>query len=131
MKMLGVPLCMLETYGSFLRDPLYNNLQKRKVKVSADLSYILSPNEIKEKSADEINEILNKCFSFDNFAYQRANGIKVTEKFRADFLNRALYRCPHCNTEGNTEGKGKITAPDAERGFFPQVKKEKRQKSKG
>ncbi len=105
-KLLGVPVVMIETHGAFLRDPLYNNLQKRKVKVSAEMTYILSPDEIKEKTPEEINEILKDCFSFDNFRYQRENGIRVKEKFRADFLNRTLYRCPHCNSEGKTEGRG-------------------------
>ena len=30
-KMLGVPLVMIHTYGAFARDPLYNGLQLRKV----------------------------------------------------------------------------------------------------
>ena len=30
-KMLGVPVVMILTYGAFARDPLYNNLQLRKV----------------------------------------------------------------------------------------------------
>ena len=33
-KLLGVPVVMIKTYGAFLRDPLYNNLQKRKIKIS-------------------------------------------------------------------------------------------------
>ncbi len=105
-KLLGVPVVMIETHGAFLRDPLYNNLQKRKVKVEAEMTYLLSPEEIKEKTADEINAVLKDSFSFDNFRYQQEKGIKVKEKFRADFLNRTLYRCPHCNTEGKTEGRG-------------------------
>ena len=51
-KMLGVPFCMFETFGSFLRDPLYNKLQNRDVPVSAELRYVLSPEQIKEMSAD-------------------------------------------------------------------------------
>ena len=41
-KMLGVPLCMLETYGSYLRDPIFNKLQNRDLPVSAELRYLLS-----------------------------------------------------------------------------------------
>ena len=47
-KMLGIPLVMVTTYGAFSRDPLYNNLQRRKVKVSAKMEYVLSPEQIKE-----------------------------------------------------------------------------------
>ena len=105
-KKLAVPVIMIKTYGAFALDPLYNNLQARKVKVSADMEYILSPDEIALKSADEINGILKEQFSFDNFLWQQQNNIKITESFRADFLNRVLYKCPNCEAEGKTIGKG-------------------------
>ena len=41
-KMLGVPLCTIITHGAYHRDPLYNNLQRRRVKVSASVEYLLS-----------------------------------------------------------------------------------------
>ncbi len=106
LKMLNVPLVMIKTEGAFLRDPLYNMLQLRKVNVSATMSYILSPEEIKEKSVDELNEILKQLFTFDNFRDQQEKGIRVTEPFRADGLNRVLYKCPHCQVEGRMVGKG-------------------------
>lgn len=106
MKLLKVPVAMIRTNGAFLRDPLYNGLQLRKVKVSARMEYLLSPEEIAEKSVEEINELLQKKFSFDYFKEQQKQGILVKEPFRADGLQRALYRCPHCQAEGKTEGKG-------------------------
>lgn len=105
-KKLGVPVVMIKTYGAFALDPLYNNLQTRKVKLSADMEYILSPKEISEKTFEEINEILKEQFSFDNFLWQQQNGVKIIEKFRADYLNRVLYKCPNCNAESKTIGKG-------------------------
>ena len=105
-KRLGVPLVMIKTYGAFNRDPLYNCLQIRKVEVSADIKYVLSPDELKNMTADEINSVINEEFSFDNFRWQQENKIKIDEPFRADGLNRVLYKCPHCLSEGTTEGKG-------------------------
>ncbi|MCR5024036.1 MAG: 1-acyl-sn-glycerol-3-phosphate acyltransferase [Lachnospiraceae bacterium] len=106
LKILNVPVVMIRTYGAFTRDPLYNNLQLRDVKVTAKVSYLLSPEEIKEKSADELNTILKEQFSFDNFKWQQDNEIRIDEPFRADHLNRVLYKCPHCQVEGKMEGKG-------------------------
>ena len=106
LKLLGVPVVMIRTYGAFTRDPLYNGLQRRKVKVSADMKYLLSAEQISQMSVDELNAILEKEFTIDNFEWQRENKVSVTEDFRADFLNRALYKCPHCNVEGEMEGKG-------------------------
>ena len=105
-KMLGVPVVMVRTYGAFARDPLYNGLQIRKVKVSADMEYVLSAQEVAEKTTDELNEIIGRCFDFDNFKWQQENKIRIKEKFRADGLNRVLYKCPHCMTEGKMLGKG-------------------------
>ena len=105
-KMLGVPLVMIRTYGAFARDPLYNGLQLRKVDVSADMEYLLSPQEIAGASPAEINSLLAERFSFDNFRDQQARQIRITEPFRADGLNRVLYKCPHCGKEGVMTGQG-------------------------
>lgn len=106
LKLLNVPVIMVRTYGAFARDPLYNNLQKRKVDVSADVKYLLSPQDIQEKSVDELNEILKAEFNFDNWKYQQENNIKITEPFRADYLHRVLYKCAVCGDEKSMEGKG-------------------------
>ncbi len=105
-KMLGAPVVMIRTDGAFARDPLYNNLQLRKVDISATEKYLLSPDEIKVMSVDEINDVIAKEFDFDNFRWQRKNRIKIDENFRADYLNRVLYKCPHCLAEGKMLGKG-------------------------
>ncbi len=109
-KMLGIPVIMIRTYGAFHRDPLYNNLQVRKVNVSAKETYLLSPEEIKEMSVEEIDAVLDKEFGFDNFRWQQENKVRVDFSGRADYLNRVLYKCPACGTEGKMLGKGtKIT----------------------
>lgn len=105
-KMLGIPVVVIKTYGAFTRDPLYNNIQRRKVDVGATVEYLLSPEDIAEKGPREINAILREQFAFDNFRWQQENGIKINEDFRADSLNRVLYKCPNCHEEGQTEGKG-------------------------
>ena len=105
-KALKIPLIIIRTYGAFSRDPLYNNLQLRKTKVNADVEYVLSPEDIKKMSSEEINCKIKERFNFDNFRWQQENKVKITETFRADHLNRVLYKCPNCMTEGKTEGKG-------------------------
>ena len=105
-KMLGIPLVMLKTYGAFSRDPLYNNLQKRKVKVSATLEYLLSKEQIAEMSAEDIQAIIDEQFSFDSFKWQKENNVRIAEEFRADGLERILYKCPVCGKESTMIGKG-------------------------
>lgn len=105
-KLLGVPVLYVQTYGAFARDPLYNGLQNRKVKVSAHMSCLISTDDVKYLSAEVLEEKINNAFSFDNFAWQYENKIKITEKFRADGLERLLYKCPACGVEGKNTGKG-------------------------
>lgn len=106
LKLLKVPVVMIRTKGAFLRDPLYNNLQKRAVKTKAVMTYLLSPEEIREKSVDELNKILAEAFTYDHFREQVEDNVLVTENFRADGLERVLYRCPCCEKEGQMQGKG-------------------------
>jgi len=105
-KMLGVPFCMLETFGSYLRDPIFNKLQNRDLPVSAELRYVLSPEQIKEMSVEEIQAVIDEQFSFDQYKWQKENNIVIDEPFRADGLDSVLYKCPHCGKEGKMEGKG-------------------------
>ncbi len=108
MKRLGVPVVTVITQGAFHRDPLYNMLQIRDVKVSAHVKCIATPEELKEKSVAELDALLDEAFSFDNFAWQRDNKISINEPFRGDGLQRILYKCPHCNAENQMEGKGTL-----------------------
>jgi len=106
MKRLGVPVVTVITRGAFHRDPLYNMLRIRNVKVSAHVKCIATADEVKEKSVDELDALLAESFSFDNFAWQRDNRISIDVPFRADGLHRILYKCPKCGTENRMEGKG-------------------------
>lgn len=108
LKKLDVPVLNIHTKGAFSRDPLYNCLQRRKIKVGAELSCLLSLEEVREKSVAELDEILEEAFTFDNFAWQYENKIEINEPFRADGLNRILFKCAHCHTEGKMEGKGTV-----------------------
>ena len=106
LKRLEVPVITVRTYGAFQRDPLYNMLQKRNVDVSARADLLFTPEEIARTPVRELDAALDKAFEYDHFAWQKENGIKVDEPFRADGLQRILYKCPHCGAEGKTLGKG-------------------------
>ena len=106
LKKLGVPVVTVITKGAFARDPLYNGLQLRKVRVTADVTCMATAEEVKSKSVAELDALLDEAFSFDGFRWQQEAGVRITEPFRADGLNRILYKCPHCGAEGKAEGKG-------------------------
>ncbi len=106
LKRLGVPVVMIQTYGAFSRQPLYNCLRKRNVPVSAKMSCLLTKEQIKEKSVEELDAVIDEAFSFDYFRWQQENRVKIEDPQRAEGLERILYKCPHCGAEGKTVGKG-------------------------
>ena len=105
-KMLGIPVVMIMTRGSFLRDPLYNGLRKRNVRVSAEVRILLDREDIRAADASRIDDILKDAFSYDHFRDQHQRGITVSEPFRAEGLERVLYRCPECGGEGTNVTEG-------------------------
>ena len=106
LKKLGVPVVTVITEGAFARDPLYNCLQKRKVKVSAKVKVLATVEEVKTMTVAQLDTLIEEAFRFDGFRWQQENKVKIDEPFRADGLHRILYKCPHCGAEGKTEGKG-------------------------
>ena len=107
LKKFDVPVVMVETFGAFSRNPLYNELQVRKnVPVSAKVRCLYTREEIREKTVQELSDGLDAAFGFDGFAWQKEQGIEIDQDFRADGLNRILYKCAACGTEGQMEGRG-------------------------
>ena len=112
-KFLKVPVITCITDGAYLRQPLYNELRKRKIKVSAEVKYLISKEELASLTEQEIFNKILKEFSFDNFKSQQDKNIIIDDKERAVGLNRVLYKCPHCNFEAGLITKDdKIICPE-------------------
>ena len=105
-RRLHCPVVMIRTTGAFARDPLYNGLQKRRVKVSAAVSLLVSRQECDTLPPAAVQERLTRAFDFDNFAEQSEKAIAIREDFRADGLERILYKCAACGAEDGMTGKG-------------------------
>lgn len=107
LKKFDVPVVMIETFGAFSRNPLYNELQVRRgVKVHAKVHVLYTREEIQTKSVKELSDGLDEAFGFDHFNWQKETGLEIDAPFRADGLSRVLYQCAHCGTEGKMEGRG-------------------------
>lgn len=107
LKKFDVPVVMIETFGAFSRNPLYNELQVRKgVPVSAKVRLLYTREEIKQKTVKELSDGLDEAFGFDHFRWQKEQNLEIHDSFRADGLNRILFKCTHCGAEGEMEGRG-------------------------
>src|SRR3989339_914949 len=73
-KVLKHPVVMLNMHGNFLTQPAWN-LKMRYVPLAADMTQIITKDEIEILSVDEINERVNKAFVYDEYQWQKDNKI--------------------------------------------------------
>ena len=107
LKKFDVPVVMIETFGAFARNPLYNELQIRKdVNLSAKAYVLFTQDEVRSKTVQELSDGIDNAFGFDHFKWQKEQGLLIEEPFRADGLHRILYKCASCGTEGRMDGRG-------------------------
>jgi len=105
-KMNKVPVVCAVHHGNYLRGPFWNYRQKRKVPLHSVYTQVLTADDVRTMSIDEINAIIKRSLTYDEYKYQKESGIEITEPFRAEGLHKVLYRCPHCNTDFTMASKG-------------------------
>jgi hypothetical protein len=103
-KMVKVPVVVLNMHGNYLHQPMWN-LHKRDVDLSADMTQIVRQDEVNTLTYQEINERIVKAFQYDEYKYQQDNHIKIDYEGRAEGLHHILYQCPSCKKE-NMDSKG-------------------------
>jgi ribosomal protein L37AE/L43A len=97
-KFLKVPVVTLIMHGHHINSPFWN-LKERGNRTEATLTQLITAEEINTLSYEEINRRINDEFVYDDFAWQKANQIKITYKDRAKGLHKVLYQCPCCMAE--------------------------------
>ncbi len=104
-KLLGIPVVVLRMDGNFIIGPQWNKT-RQKLPLRAEITKIVTAEETKTLSADEINQRIAEKFKRDDFAYQFENGIENHYEKRAEGLHSILYRCPHCGKEFRMYSEG-------------------------
>ena len=105
-KLYKVPVVTLISHGHHVNSPFFN-LPDHKVKgVEAEMTQLLTREDLEKLSVDEINEKIREAFVYDDYAWQKERGIRITYKNRAKGLEKILYQCPHCRTEYRMKGEG-------------------------
>jgi len=105
-RMNKVPVVVAIHHGNYLHAPFWNFRNKRKVPLYTTMTQILTAEQAATLSVDEINAALAKAFVYDEYRYQKENGIRITESFRAEGMHKILYQCPHCLTESKMASEG-------------------------
>ena len=101
-----VPVVAMVHRGNYLYAPFWDYKHKRKVPFHTTATKILTPEQIEVMSVDEINRTIREALDYNDYDYQKQNGILITEDFRAQGLHKILYHCPACNTQHKMSSKG-------------------------
>lgn len=105
-KMNKVPVVVMLHHGNYLRTPFWNYRKPRKVPLYTTMTKILSKEDVENMSAEEINAAVRKAMQYDEYAWQKEKGIKISEPFRAEGLHKVLYQCPACKAEHKMTSEG-------------------------
>ena len=105
-KLNKVPVVTVVHHGNHLYAPFWNFRSKRKVPMHTQLKLLLPREDIQNMSVAQINDALKEALQYDEYRYQKENGIRITEPDRAEGLHQVLYQCPHCLAESKMASKG-------------------------
>ena len=105
-KFMRVPVVTLICHGHHINSPFWNLHQRGVKPTEAELTLLFTPEELKTASVEEINARLVAAFQYDDYAWQRERGIRVTYPGRAEGLEKVLYQCPHCGKEYRMASQG-------------------------
>lgn len=106
LKLFKVPVVVLNMKGNYLSHPQWNKYGKKKCPVEADMTQIITREELETLSVAEINKRVQDAFVYDDFAWQLENKIVIDHPKRAEGLNGLLYQCPHCKKEFDMHSEG-------------------------
>ena len=105
-KRCKVPVVIAMQRGNHLLQPAWNVKNNRKVPLHTTIKLSLTTEDIENMSAKEINDFIKAEMTYDDYKYQKENGILITEPKRAEGLHKVLYQCPHCKTEFKMNSAG-------------------------
>lgn len=107
-KLLKVPVVSLNMHGNYLNSPCWN-LAERGNPIEAEMTRIITKDQIKTLTYQQINDCINNALTYDEYAWQKANKISIKYRNNAKGLHKVLYQCPLCLVESQmVSDKNKI-----------------------
>ena len=105
-KLFKVPVVTLIMHGHHVNAPFWNLHERNVAPTEAEMTQLFTAKELAEARPDSINRRINEAFRYDDYAWQKARGIKTPYEKRAEGLDKVLYQCPHCGAEYHMSSKG-------------------------
>ena len=106
-KLLKVPVVTLIMHGHHVNAPVWNLADRGVKPVESQMTCLFTAETLAKATAEEVNQKINEAFTYDDFAWQRERGIRITHSKRAEGLHKVLYQCPHCKAEYQMASEGK------------------------
>ena len=95
-KKLGMPIVFLKLKGAHIRAPRWSTMARRS-KIIYSIENVVTPDEVKTMSVDDMHKLIVKHISYNDFEYAWQEGIKVVCPLkRAERLEYSLFYCPNC-----------------------------------
>ena len=105
-KFLDVPLVVIYSHGCYLANPFWDEERSRKVRMESTAELLYTREELRKASADEVQRLVEEKLQYDEYAWQKENGIKIDYAERAEGLHLPLYQCRSCGTKGKMRSRG-------------------------
>ncbi|MBE6948548.1 MAG: hypothetical protein E7456_01755 [Ruminococcaceae bacterium] len=105
-KLLKVPVVVLISNGVHVNSPFWNIGDRKLFGITAEMTCILTAEEVRSMKPQEINERIREAFVYDDFAWQKKKKKRIKLPTRAEGLHRVLYQCPGCGTEYKMTSEG-------------------------
>ena len=104
-KMLKVPIVTVRFDGNYLHNPRWSK-EKHFVPLVATVKTIVTADECKTLSLEEIYNRILENLTYDDYKYQRENKISIKSDKLTNGIEGVLFRCPHCNSDFAIKGDG-------------------------
>lgn len=113
LKGLGLTVVLCKSYGAFCSRPSYKRHTVSRNYQEYHYEILFTPEELKEKTPEELSKKLTERFAYNDFAWNRE--YRFAYRDREPLIRDAellLYRCPQCGAEYemHTEGDAIVCA---------------------
>ncbi len=105
-KLCGVPVVTLNMKGNYLQSPIWNLKLRREARLEAYAELAFSAEELKNAEVEEIYRKLGGLLAYDEYEWQREQGMRITAEYRAQGLHLPLYQCLCCGAEHQMASEG-------------------------
>lgn len=104
-KLLKVPVYGIIFKGGYLSRPRWA-VHPRKGKLVMEIKELFGRDFIARKTSEELQALLVERLDHNEYVWQRAHRIPFKGKRLAEYIERLLYVCPHCNAVNTIKSRG-------------------------